>query len=93
MLNFDSVKKAVNEHDPQLLIGAGSPEDEYTIQIDEIVRIMPFIRDLDTLNKVIYHIFGKWFPNQSFDIKYYEYLANDLWDLREGKLQELRKKD
>lgn len=60
------VKKHIDKWDPIGLLEMGAPNNEYDIEIAEIVRIAYRTNKVDELSEHIYKTFIKYFGNEIF---------------------------
>ncbi|MCD8510451.1 MAG: YugE family protein [Bacillus sp. (in: Bacteria)] len=80
---YTIVKKHVDDWDPEKLLSMGAPEDEYDIEVKEIVKELKDIDNIFQLSKTIKAVFENYFC--------IEYDANECFKVAEGIWNDLEK--
>lgn len=61
MEKYNFTKKIVDEWDPIGLLAMGCPDDEYSPEIVDIVKLLPQMQSVEELASGIREVFLEWF--------------------------------
>jgi nicotinate-nucleotide adenylyltransferase len=76
---FDVVTKIVNRVDPVNLIGIGAPEDEYSPEVEDIIKSLKEASSKEDLCCKISAIFEQWFCKNCANLEDYQKIAHEIW--------------
>lgn len=61
MEKFKAIKTIIDEWDPLGLLAMGCPDDEYNLEIVDVVRLLAQVKSADELALGIRQVFIEWF--------------------------------
>lgn len=79
---FDATRAIINHHDPQGLIKAGAPQDEYEGEVSTIlVRLAQEAKSVKDVLRIIHAELADWFGPASVEaISDFDVIAQEIWD-------------
>ena len=80
---FIWVRSIVNDVDPIGLIDIGCPDDEYDIEVNDIIEVIPDAHSEAELADEIQRIFVRWFSEDlALYRRNYEIMAKRIWNTK-----------
>lgn len=64
MVNFNEIKRVINEWDPIGLLAMECPEDEYHPEIADIAKRLKEIHSVEEAARMIKQVFLEWFGEE-----------------------------
>lgn len=80
---YDRLMEILYEHDPVGLIAFGAPKDEYSVEVDAFLPLLPGMQSPILLSQVLYEVFVQMFDEQMMRSRRaaFDSLAADVWNV------------
>ena len=80
---FLKIRELINEVDPIGLIALSAPEDEYDLEIGDIIIKLKSCSDESEVTEMVFDVFKKWFGNDNAgDYSLYQPIGQQLCQLK-----------
>ena len=77
------IQSIINKYDPWELISIGAPDDEYSTQINQIIRALKELKTEDEIAKEIEKIFTPFFHEKTIDtLEYSKKITTEIIQLK-----------
>lgn len=78
---YDPLTEILCEHDPAGLVAVGAPKDEYSVEVDAFLPLLPEIQSPILLSQVLYEVFVHMFDEHMMRSRraVFDPLAADIW--------------
>ena|SRR5579884_4234385 len=78
---YDRLTEILYAHDIVGLAALESPEDEYSVEVDKFLPLLPEIQSSASLSQVLYEVFVRMFGKEVIPHKSakFDALAEDVW--------------